>query len=72
TNGLLQVNTATCDRKAVQYMETDRDKRDGSQHGSVPLITVSKIDKYPQRYPFHCCNTTTSLLLWNPETPNCR
>jgi len=39
-DGLLKVNIATCARKAVQYMETDRSPRDGDRERSVPLSMV--------------------------------
>ncbi|AZE52106.1 hypothetical protein C4K04_6478 [Pseudomonas chlororaphis] len=39
-DGLLKVNIATCARKAVQYMETDRSPRDGDRGRSVPLSMV--------------------------------
>jgi hypothetical protein len=40
--GLLKGNTATSGRKAVQYMETDRSRRDGSHPPGVPITVGLK------------------------------
>jgi hypothetical protein len=43
----LQVNTATSAWKAVQYMETDRFRRDGGQSPGVPITVLLKSDQAP-------------------------
>jgi hypothetical protein len=43
----LQVNTATSAWKAVQYMETDRFRRDGGKSPGVPITVLLKSDQAP-------------------------
>ncbi|BBP67929.1 hypothetical protein PHLH5_54700 [Pseudomonas sp. Cab53] len=41
--GFLKGNTATSDKKTVQYKETDPSARDGKHRPSVPISVVCKV-----------------------------
>jgi acyl-CoA hydrolase len=61
----LKGNTATSDKKTVQYMETDPSARDGNHSRSVPISVVFKTwvtcVQAPHQHPQRCTSTIAAL-----------